>query len=98
MTLSRYKRACNAGCLAFAFPRNPYDRLVSAFEYLKRGGMGDRNKPARGDYRSYYCRSSREIVGKTYRRDLEMFNYEAQELGDCAICQIRTPAGSAPYH
>jgi hypothetical protein len=37
ISLGKYK-TINPGCFAFAFVRNPWDRLVSAFFYLKKGG------------------------------------------------------------
>lgn len=49
MTIARYKRQ-HPRCFAFAFARNPYDRLVSAFHYLSKGGM---NEPDQRDSVEY---------------------------------------------
>jgi len=38
MTIAQYKKK-HPDCFAFGFARNPYDRLVSAFHFLNKGGM-----------------------------------------------------------
>jgi hypothetical protein len=43
MTIARYKKQ-HPNCFAFAFARNPYDRLVSAFHYLSKGGMNEADR------------------------------------------------------
>ena len=43
MTIARYKRQ-HPHCFAFAFVRNPYDRLVSAFHYLSKGGLNESDR------------------------------------------------------
>jgi hypothetical protein len=43
MTIARYKKQ-HPNCFAFAFTRNPYDRLVSAFHYLSKGGMNEADR------------------------------------------------------
>jgi hypothetical protein len=60
MTIARYKRQ-HPQCFAFAFTRNPYDRLVSAFHYLSKGGMNEADQ-----------RDSVEYVGE-YEGDFRRF-------------------------
>lgn len=60
MTIAQYKRQ-HPHCFAFAFVRNPYDRLVSAFHYLSKGGMNQEDQ-----------RDSVEYVGE-YQGDFRRF-------------------------
>jgi hypothetical protein len=163
VSLARYKQF-DPNCFAFAFVRNPWDRVVSAYSYLMQGGdrpedrqdaetylpyddfrsfaltafktekifeqihfvpqykwlSNDKhlivdsvarfeniqenfnkycdlfripkyklpyaNKSEHDDYRSYYDEETWEIVGKAYRKDIELFGYT-----DCARFQTRYP-------
>ena len=60
MTIALYKKQ-HPDCFAFAVARNPYDRLVSAFHYLTKGGMNKWDRlegiyylgASRGDFRRF---------------------------------------------
>jgi hypothetical protein len=64
MTIARYKKH-HPDCFAFGFARNPYDRLVSAFHYLNKGGMNIWDR-----------REGREYLG-AYQGDFRQFVHDA---------------------
>lgn len=41
---SKYSKSDRQNAFVFSFARNPYDRLVSSFFYLKEGGMHEKDK------------------------------------------------------
>lgn len=61
MTLAKYKSERNPHCFAFAFVRNPYDRVISAFAFLCGKGLtvGDKSDaeryvaPYQGDFEAF---------------------------------------------
>lgn len=61
MTIARYKRQ-HPHCFAFAFARNPYDRLVSAFHYLSKGGMNEHDQRDGVEYVGAYQGDFRQFV------------------------------------
>jgi hypothetical protein len=61
MTIARYKRQ-RPHCFAFAFARNPYDRLVSAFHYLSKGGMNEEDQRDSVEYVREYEGDFRRFV------------------------------------
>jgi hypothetical protein len=61
MTIARYKRQ-HPHCFAFAFVRNPYDRLVSAFHYLNKGGLNESDRRDRFQYVREYQGNFRLFV------------------------------------
>ena len=63
MTLARYKQQ-HPQCFAFAFARNPYDRLVSAFHYLTKGGINEHDQRDSVEYvRGYQGDFRRFVMG-----------------------------------
>ena len=61
MTIARYKKQ-HPHCFAFAFARNPYDRLVSAFHYLSKGGMNEQDQLDSYEYVRAYKSDFRRFV------------------------------------
>lgn len=61
MTIARYKKQ-HPHCFAFAFVRNPYDRLVSAFYYLSKGGLNESDRRDRFQYVRAYQSNFRLFV------------------------------------
>jgi len=61
MTIAQYKKQ-HPDCFAFAFARNPYDRLVSAFHYLNKGGMNTEDWREGIEYLSRYRGDFRRFV------------------------------------
>ena len=45
------------GYLKFSFVRNPWDRAVSAFHYMQKGGAGKQNKEDYRDFKKYFIPS-----------------------------------------
>lgn len=82
ITLARYKRDNNPNCFAFAFVRNPYDRVVSAFEYILSGGC---NRADRMDKVKYLDRDVkdfdtfvRKILAENRNNILEQIHFKPQ--------------------
>jgi len=47
----------NTGCIGYlklAFVRNPWDRTVSAFHYMRKGGCGEHNQDDYRDFKKYF--------------------------------------------
>lgn len=61
MTIAQYKKQ-HPYCFAFAFARNPYDRLVSAFHYLSKGGMNEDDQSDSDEYVRAYEGNFRRFV------------------------------------
>ena len=61
MTIAQYKKR-HPQCFAFAFVRNPYDRLVSAFHYLSQGGMEEVDQRDSDEYVRAYDGDFRRFV------------------------------------
>ena len=61
MTIAQYKKR-HPQCFAFAFVRNPYDRLVSAFHYLSQGGMEEVDQRDSDEYVRAYEGDFRRFV------------------------------------
>ena len=58
-----------------------YQRLQHDFNVIARrlgvaATLGAQNRSPHPDYRDYYDRESRRIVGELYRRDIELFGYD----------------------
>ena len=65
MTIARYKKQ-HPHCFAFAFVRNPYDRLVSAFHYLSKGGLNESDRRDSFWYVSQYHGNFRQFVLRAF--------------------------------
>jgi len=61
MTIAQYKQQ-HSECFAFGFARNPYDRLVSAFHYLSKGGMNAWDRADSVEYLAAYEGDFRRFV------------------------------------
>jgi hypothetical protein len=61
MTIAQYKQQ-HAECFAFGFARNPYDRLVSAFHYLSKGGINEGDQRDSLEYLGAYQGDFRRFV------------------------------------
>jgi chondroitin 4-sulfotransferase 11 len=61
MTIAQYKQQ-HAECFAFGFARNPYDRLVSAFHYVSKGGINEADRRDSIEYLASYHGDFRRFV------------------------------------